>query len=100
MKNHYICYKKDGSGQRANDYLQSSKIKLFGQKYENMSNNSVCTKYFQNHKQKYQKNIQILDNIINDIAINDINDESTKKEKLQRFNICKYLNFLLIFLFF
>jgi len=82
MKNHYICYKKDGSGQRANEYLQSSKIKLFGSKYENISNSSVCNKYFEDHKQKYQKNIQILDNIINDRTINDINIEYTKKRKI------------------
>lgn len=85
MRNHYKCYQKDGSGQKANEFLTSSKLKLFGKNYENESNKFVCTKYLEDNKLKYKKNIKILDNIINGFNKMDENNDINKITKKRPF---------------
>jgi hypothetical protein len=66
MEEHYICYRKNGSGQRANEYIRSSKITLFGLKYENVSDNKVCEMYVNDQKKLYIGKIKILHDMINE----------------------------------
>ena len=65
MREHYKCYQKNGSGQRAQNYLLTSKLSLFGPLYEYVSNDVVCAKYMNDQKELYKNKIIALNNKIN-----------------------------------
>ena len=65
MREHYRCYEKNGSGQRAQQYIMNSKISLFSELYKNVSNNIVCNRYINDQKELYKNKIIALNDQFN-----------------------------------